>query len=177
LSSRKKEVVMKRVILVSALALALLVTFIPLSNAEMAKEGSGAGTTYYVVSWKPVLMHGQERVQIDYQAIGIHEADDESSILYHTTTNCVGAVNGVKGVYKEMGLCTATRPDGDQIYLSYETTGEVGKGAKGTYKFVGGTGKCEGITGTGEFTRMNLRPPTKKHHASIAKHKYNWKIP
>jgi hypothetical protein len=148
---------------VSALALVIWVAFVPSSSAEMAKEGSATGATYYVVSWKPVLMHEQERVQIDYQAIGVHVADDESSIMHHTTNNCVGAVKGEKGVYKEMGICTAIRPDGDKIYVSYEATGELGKGAKGTYKFVGGTGTCAGITGAGEFTRTNLKPPTKKH--------------
>jgi hypothetical protein len=32
---------------------------------------------------------------------------------------------------------------------------------KGTFAFVGGTGKFVGLTGTGEFTRQSLRAPAK----------------
>jgi hypothetical protein len=69
------------------------------------------------------------------------------------------------------------RPDGDKIHIDYEGTGKSGVGAKGTYKIVGGTGECAGITGSGEYDRKSLKPPTKEHTASISTHKCNWKIP
>jgi hypothetical protein len=106
---------MKKALIVLMVSFFLLASLAQVFGDEIAKEGSGTGTTYYVVTWNPVLAHEQEQVQIDYQAIRIHEADNESSIMHHTSINCVGAVNEVKGVFKEMGICTATRPDGDQI--------------------------------------------------------------
>jgi hypothetical protein len=168
---------MKRIIVVSILALAVLVAFVPISNAEMAKEGSATGISTYVATLPKILPQEKERVQFIYQSIGIHIADDESSPLHHGAGNCVGAIKVVKGVGKEMGLCTLVRPDGDKIYVSYEGTAQMGVGAKGKYEIVGGTGQCAGITGSGEYSRKPLKPPTKEHHASISKHKYSWKIP
>ena len=59
--------------------------------------------------------------------------------------------------------------------MSYEGTGEGG--AKGTFTLVGGTGKGEGLTGTGEWTRTSLQGPAKWVSASIFKSTYNWKLP
>ena len=39
-----------------------------------------------------------------------------------------------------------------------EFKGAFGKPVKGTWQYVGGTGKYEGITGGGEFTRISGRP-------------------
>ena len=52
---------MKKIILASALALALSVTFVPISNAEMAKEGSGTGSEYYHGTFKAVAMPEKEK--------------------------------------------------------------------------------------------------------------------
>ena len=40
---------MKRVIVASILALFFLVAFVPISNAEMTKEGTDSGTNVYTV--------------------------------------------------------------------------------------------------------------------------------
>ena len=53
----------------------------------------------------------------------------------------------------------------------------MGKSGKGILKFVGGTGKFVGITGTGEFTRHALRAPAKGVFASFAVAKSSWKLP
>jgi hypothetical protein len=73
-------------------------------------------------------------------------------------------------------FCTFTRPDGDKIYVSYEATGQFGKGVKGNMTFVGGTGKCERMTGAGEFERRPLKGPVKGASASVSKSTYSWKI-
>ncbi len=83
----------------------------------------------------------------------------------------------MKGAFKESGLCTMTRTDGDQIYMSYEADGKMGSPVKGTYTLLGGTGECTGITGTGEFVRTYLKGPAKGISASFAKSKGDWKIP
>jgi hypothetical protein len=49
--------VMRRIILASMLAVVLLVAFVPISYAEMAKEGSSTDTTYYISTYKGALVH------------------------------------------------------------------------------------------------------------------------
>jgi len=51
----------------------------------------------------------------------------------------------------------------------------MGKGAKGTGTIVGGTGKFDGITGTIEYNRYQLRPPAEGVSVMVAKE--TWKFP
>ena len=55
---------------------------------------------------------------------------------------------------------------------------EMGKPTiyKGTFTYVGGTGKVSGIQGGGEFTRYTLQPPAKGKFASFSVSKSHWKI-
>ena len=71
----------------------------------------------------------------------------------------------------------STDPDGDKVFATWKGSGNLGKDAKGTYTYVGGTGKYEGITGGGEFTRSGLQPPSKGVWAAITLFKGNWKLP
>ena len=160
----------------------LMFTFILLGmagfvfGAEMAKEGSGTGITYYTAT-SQILAQGKEIFVMNYDARGVGAGDDETSPFYMTSHQCVGSFRGIKGEFKESGLCTFTRPDDDQIYMSYESAGKLGTPVKGTYTLVGGTGKCTGITGSGEYTRTNLKGPAKGIGASISKSTGSWKIP
>ena len=82
-----------------------------------------------------------------------------------------------KGRYEdESGFICYTRPDGDQIFMIYKCAGTAGKTGKGTFTFVGGTGKFVGMQGDGEFTRLNLSPPAKGVSATFNTSKGNWKI-
>jgi hypothetical protein len=86
----------------------------------------------------------------------------------------------MKGIYKDdSGFCDYTRPDGDKIYSTYEATGMLGgKAGKGTITLVGGTGKCAGIQGGGEFDRLpGFRPAAKGTFQGMNKSKVNWKMP
>lgn len=166
---------MKKIVSVSILTLFVLVAFVPPSTAEMAKEGTGSGTTYYTSTYQ-VLAQGKLYIQINYDARGVSAIEDETSPFYGASCQCVGAVKVVRGESKESGLCTFTRPDKDKIFMSYEGTGKGGV-AKGNYILVGGTGKCEGITGNGEWARTSLQGPVKGAGASFSKSTGSWKIP
>jgi len=63
------------------------------------------------------------------------------------------------------------------VRLSYKGSGNLGKSAKGTYAYMGGTGKYSGITGGGEFTRLHLQPPSKGMWSATTSFKGNWKLP
>ena len=61
------------------------------------------------------------------------------------------AGNGIMRGYSEMKM-----PDGDTVFSSYEGK-MVGKGkVKGTYTYIGGTGKYEGCTGGGTWESQSL---------------------
>jgi hypothetical protein len=160
----------------------LMFTFILLGTAgfafgaEMAKEGSGTGIIYYT-STSQVHAQGKENFVVNYDARGVSATDDETSPFYMSTDQCIGSLKAIKGEFKDSGLCTFTRPDDDKIYLSYEAAGKLGTPVKGTYTLVGGTGKCTGMTGSGEFTRTPLKGPAKGIGASVSKSTGSWKIP
>ena len=167
---------MKKTLTVLILALFMLVSAGFVFGAETAKEGSDTASTGFTFT-SQVLAQGEEYLQMNYDAQGVVATENEASPLYMSSVQCVGSLKSIKGVYKEIGLCTYTCPNGDQIYASYEGTGKIGQGARGLTTFVGGTEKCVGITGGGEWTRINLKGPAKGVGASILKFIYNWKIP
>jgi len=168
---------MKKIIVASVLALAVLIAFAPFSSAEMAKEGSGSGIHYVIIKVN-VLPMGKGVVQINYEGWGIIKSDTGKGLVHNASSHIVGGLLAVKGAYKnDSGMICFTRPDGDQVFMTYKASGVLGKGGKGTTTYVGGTGKCVGIQGSGEFTRHGLRPPAKGFHASINVSKHNWKIP
>jgi len=157
-------------------ALLLIIAAGAVVGAEMAKEGSGTGITYYT-STSQILAQGKVSFVMNYDARGVSGTDDEASPFYKASCQCVGSYRGVKGEFKELGLCTYTRPDGDQIYMSYEAAGKVGTPVKGAYTLDGGIGKFTGVTGSGEFTRISLKGPAEGIGASVTKSTGSWKIP
>jgi len=168
---------MKKIIVASVLALAVLIAFAPFSSAEMAKEGSGSAITYMITKYT-VLPMGKGVVQINYEGWGISRSDTGEGLVHNASAHVVGGLLAVKGVYKnDSGMVSFTRPDGDQVFITYKASGVAGKTGKGTFTYVGGTGKFVGIQGSGEFTRHNLRPPVKGFGASLNVVKHNWKIP
>ena len=167
---------MKKTLTMLILALVLLVSAGFVFGAEIAKEGSDTASMGFTTTYQ-MLPQGKEYLQVNYDARGVVTIANEASPLYMTSAHCVGSLKSIKGEYKEFGLCTYTRLDGSQIYSSHEGTGKMGQGAKGLTTFVGGTGKCVGITGGGEWSRSNLKGTAKGGGASITKFTFNWKIP
>jgi hypothetical protein len=168
---------MKRIILVSILAVAVLVAFVPISNAEMAKEGSTSGKITWIVHLKFLPM-GEERAQVNYKGYGVSLSDTGEGLLHMASAYVLGGLQSIKGKYEnDSGLIVYTRPDGDKIFVTYECSGVSGKVGKGTITYVGGTGKFVGIQGSGKFTRYMLQPIKKgKIGASLAVSKSQWKI-
>ena len=63
----------------------------------------------------------------------------------------------LKVLTEETAFMVITPTDGDKLYATYKASGTLGKSAKGTYTYVGGTGKYVGIEGSGEFTRYSFQ--------------------
>jgi len=164
-------------------SMALILTLLLLATSglvlaeEMAREGSVSSRASWTVSFTALPM-GKELLQMNYEGYGVAASDDKKGLLYNASARVVGGMLIQKGIYEnDSGLICYTRPDGDQIFVTYKTSGKMGKGAKGSGTFVGGTGKFESITGTLEFARYQLRPPAKGAGASFSLAEGTWKLP
>jgi hypothetical protein len=144
--------------------------------SETAKEGSDTGKNYATGTSKALPM-GEERLHVTYEGSGIYVSDIEEGFLNNASMHFLGALHAVNGAFEESGFMVSTVPDGDKVFATWKGSGNLGKDAKGTYTYVGGTGKYTGITGGGEFTRSNLQPPSKGVWAAITLFTGNWKLP
>ena len=167
---------MKKAFITLVLTLFLLNTAGNVLSEEMAKEGLESGKNYATGTSKALPM-GEERLQLTYEGSGIYVTDIEEGLLNNSSVHFLGALHSVKGAFEESGCMVVTAPDGDKAFVTYKGSGNLGKDAKGTYTYVGGTGKYTGITGGGEVTRSNLQPAFKGVWAAITLFKGNWKLP
>ena len=167
---------MKKAFITLTLTLFLLNTSGYVLSEEMAKEGSYTGKNYATGTSKALPM-GEERMHVTYEGTGIYVSDIEEGFLNNASQHFLGALHAVKGAFEESGFMVSTVPDGDKVFATWKGSGNLGKDAKGTYTYVGGTGKYTGITGGGEFTRSNLQPAAKGVWAAITLFKGNWKLP
>jgi hypothetical protein len=143
---------------------------------DMAKEGIESGKNYATGTSKALPM-GEERLQLTYEGAGIYITDIVDGLLNNSSVHFLGALHAVKGAFEESGCMVVTAPDGYKAFVSFKGSGNLGKSAKGTYTYVGGTGKYSGITGGGEFTRLHLQPPFKGMWSATTSFKGNWKLP
>lgn len=101
------------------------------------------------------LAKDQARVSYDVMGVRLREGD----LLHKSSVRCVGAMIATNGTFDdEVSNCIFTRPDGDQAFTAAKGAGKVGGEARGTWKFIGGTGKLAGIQGSGDWTRTSVRP-------------------
>jgi hypothetical protein len=172
---------MNKITMSFILALAFFVAFVPVSNADMAKEGSGnyksamSGTSKFISVEK-------ERFYMTFDTTGVVAEAPPDSPLFNATFHALGALEAIKGAYKDSGFAIYYRPNGDKVYMTWQASGTLGvKSAdrKLTMTFVGGTGECAGIEGGGELTGVAglYRRPTKKVAVSMSVGKFHWKIP
>ena len=170
---------MNRIIVSFILALFLFVAFVPVSNADMAKEGSGNYKSAISYTFK-VIAAEKERLYMTFDFTGVIAEAPADSPLFNATFNGLGALEAIKGAYKDGGFIIYHLPNGDKVYTTYQATGTLG-GAdrKITKTFVGGTGECAGIEGGGELT--GVRPLYRKFannvRVSMSVGKFHWKIP
>ena len=123
---------MKRNIKKLAVLVIILVAFGTEAKAQIAKEITSSGTCVYSGTFKALPM-GQERVQMTYESMGVLVGDTSEDLFHNASLRCLGALHAVKGEYNNSGFCVATRPDGDQIFWTYKSTGKLGGGARGCH--------------------------------------------
>ena len=147
------------------------------SLLEAPKEGSSSYIIGFSGTYKTVAM-GQERIQMTYEVLGVVVSDASDCILQNTSLRCIGSHHVIKGAYEDdSGFCVCTRPDGDQLFTSYKSSGRLGVAGKGTVTYVGGTGKFTGIQGSGEFTRIMVLPAAEGTLQGYQRVKDQYKLP
>lgn len=158
----------------------LLFVFAPCSyvaGAELAKQGEGTIRMAHTGTVKFLPM-GNERSEAIFEVAGLVVDAPENCPLYKATYLVFGSSHRFKDDYEERGSVRYTRPDGDEVFMTYEAKGKVGTERKSKATLVGGTGKCARITGTSESTGiMGIKPPKEGMSAGSSSGKLNWKIP
>jgi len=168
---------MKKVSVVVIVCFFLIATWTVVAAAEMAKEGESNFKSASSTTYKSLKMD-KERAEYQWETHGVVVEANENSPLYNATYYSLGHFHVFNGAYEDGGFTRYTRPDGDHIFATYEAKGKVG--GKRTLKitFVGGTGKCAGITGEGESVYIRgLRPPREGAAMALYVGNFNWKIP
>ena len=169
---------MRKIVLVSILALFVLVAFVPVSTAEMAKEGTGSTTSIYSGTFKTVPLD-ENHLVLTYQNKGAIVSDTGEGPFHNMSLYNVGIIYFENGVGKLLGYITCTDPEGDKVLIEIreDSTKLPPAANSGTGKYIYGTGKFTGIEGTMEYKRWYLRPATKDTYQAIGKSKSSWKIP
>jgi hypothetical protein len=167
---------MKKMTFALLFGLIVLVAFSS-AQAQIPKEGTETGLCGYSGTFKTVAM-GQERVYMTYELFGVVISDTGEGIHHNTSLRCVGSLHAIKGVYEDSnGFCVRTRPDGDQVFFTIKSSGTLGRGGKGPYTLVGGTGKMAGIQGSGEVIDFPLRPAAEGTFQGYNRFKGQYKLP
>jgi hypothetical protein len=167
---------MKGAIATVAAVLLSLTVYAAETSAPIPKEGKTSGMTVLSGSFQVVPL-GKDQVRGTYDVMGVR-IGDTADILHNASTRCLGAMTIINGGFDdESGVCISTRLDGDQVFTAHKVTGKVGGEAKGTWKFIGGTGKLAGIQGGGEFTRYSVRRAAEGTSQSVSRLSGTYTLP
>jgi hypothetical protein len=164
------------------LGLLIILSFLWVSavavSAEMAKEGTGAGTNFYTATMT-VMPVDKDHYTLTYEALGVFVSDDGKGPFHNMSTRNIGVIHFDKGVGKLLGYVVMTAPDGDKVLseIKEEKTLPPPNPNHGTGKFMFGTGKFSGIEGTFEYTRYYVKPAKKGTAQAVSHSKSTWKIP
>lgn len=165
----------KRIIGIVLICLAIPWSLV--NGADLAKQGEGTYKAGMSAELKTLPMEN-ERIEFIFEVTGVVMEAPENSPLYNATFWALGESHALKNDYEERGFIRYIRFDGDFVFAKYEAKGKLGGERKIKIVFVGGTGKCAGITGGGEFNGVSgLQPPKEGVAISVSVGKFNWKMP
>jgi hypothetical protein len=106
-------------------------------------------------------------------------SDDPKSPFHNMSSNCAGVTLYNKGIGTAIGYCVSLAPNGDKtLFEVRQENMKPGPGLKkGTYKYVGGTGRFAGIEGGGQYTTYGVRPAADGTYQTVNKNKGHYKLP
>lgn len=167
---------MKKTIIAAIGAFCFSVAFGQVANAQIAKEGTFAGTNSYAGTNKVTALD-KDRLVISYENTGTQVEDSGQGPLHGMSTHNTGIQYIEKGVGKTKAYMTWMDKDGDKILWELtEDATQLARPSSGTGKIIGATGKFMGMEASMEYTRRSMRPVADGTHQAIAKHKGSWKM-
>jgi hypothetical protein len=134
------------------LACAIVALAVQAGNAEQI---GGSGTVIYTITPGAQIALPGDRMLMESHLKGVILADDTSSPLHLSLQDCgsaaVGDGAGMPG--EDSGVCVAADKDGDVWWLWYNN-----KGDERRWSVISGTGKYEGMTGSGTTEVLSYMP-------------------
>jgi hypothetical protein len=123
----------------AAMALGLLL-LISVANAEQPYDITtcGSGTN-------EILFSSEDFTVLSLESKGITRSNHENKAFDNNTFHCMGVIQVANGKPEGSMFCKFLDPDGD-VTIGISTV----DGPEGTWEFVHGTGKWQGITGGGK---------------------------
>ena len=169
---------MRKLAIISVISIAICVWISPLSYAQMAKEGSGNYASAKSGSMTLLPME-KERLQMNFEEKGIVTDVPQNCPLYNASFIDLGTTHAIKGKFTGTGFMEFTIPSGDKVYGTIDIVeGVLGQGSSGIVKFVGGTGSCQGITGSIEYKPgPSVKSGKQDIYFGKTIGKISWKIP
>ena len=125
----------------------LAAAFLAPAVAAAAEMSVGGSVTYTIVPTQPVKLESGTTILTLIQS-GIVRADDPASPLHLSAHDCLGTLAFQEEGAFGAGTCVARDKDGDVWWLWWTSDGRTG----GTWEAMSGTGKYEGVTGSGTTT-------------------------
>jgi len=133
-----------KTVLSAAVAIVLgLAMFIPVAQAETPYDLTNC---YY--GTLTTLYKSKELTILTSDVRGIARSSHENKVFDNCSFHSVQIIQIMNGKKKRSGHTKFMDPDGDYFFV------EVSGGDNATVKFLYGTGKWKGITGTGKFERI-----------------------
>jgi hypothetical protein len=125
-----------------------LAMFIPVAQAETPYDITNC---YYGTS--TALYRSKELTILSVDIKGIARSNHENKVFDNCSFHSVQILQIMNGKWKRSGHTKFMDPDGDYFFV------EVSGGKNATVKFLYGTGKWKGITGTGKFESIARGKP------------------
>ena len=104
-----------------------------------------------------IIQHADGIMSGSYSVTGMSPGA-EGSPMHMLSARCLGAFSLVNGQIDDNGTCEYVDAAGDKFFGAYSRKGDAAK-AEGTWHYVHGTGKFNGITGGGNWMPIGNFPP------------------
>lgn len=138
----------KPLIILLSFAMVFLFSFtvVKAEEGKIARRGCGSGTL-------TVLSLEESVKAFSFDMTGFSWDTEGEGFSNAATFHCVGVLKIVGGKKTTNSYCKYLYPDGTKVVESTKI------GNEGTWKYLGGTGKYEGITGGGKTTTVTKAKP------------------
>lgn len=164
----------------SACAFALALAVSAAEAQDLASEAAFTiNFTSTVINGEPMIRIGPSREAGIYEGVLTASNAAGKGLLHNMTGHCLGGfeLDTEAGTFEEQGHCAYTDADGDQVWEQFDFASQplaLVQIASG--RWLGGTGKYEGIRGEFEIRVRSLRPATKEFGQVIGSKQGSYRI-